>query len=161
MNLIKFRDTCTIMRGTGEVYCYDNPIEDAVYEGTNAPRSEAKAMGNGRYKDLKMAIIVSQYSASAAEIFTGAMQDWDRAVVVGRRTFGKGLVQRPIRFEDNSMMRLTVARYYTPSGRCVQKPYKKGNKKAYEDDIIDRSKTGEYYHIDSTPTRLRRLQLWL
>ena len=127
----------------------DNGQMIVYTQGTNAPRSEAKAMGNGRYKDLKMAIIVSQYSASAAEIFTGAMQDWDRAVVVGRRTFGKGLVQRPIRFEDNSMMRLTVARYYTPSGRCVQKPYKKGNKKAYEDDIIDRSKTGEYYHIDS------------
>ena len=118
-------------------------------QGVNSPRNEAHALGNGRYKGLKMAVIVSQYSASAAEIFTGAMQDWDRAVVVGRRTFGKGLVQRPIRFEDGSMMRLTVARYYTPSGRCIQKPYKKGDKKAYEDDIIDRSKNGEYYHIDS------------
>ena len=96
-----------------------------------------------------MVIMVNQYSASAAEIFSGAMQDWDRAVVVGRRTFGKGLVQRPIRFDDGSMVRLTVARYYTPSGRCIQKPYTKGNKKAYEEDLLDRSKSGEYYCLDS------------
>lgn len=118
-------------------------------QGDKQPRSEAKANGWGRYKDLKMAIIVSQFSASAAEIFAGAMQDWDRAVVVGRRTFAKGLVQRPVRFNDNSMMRLTVARYYTPSGRCIQKPYTKGNKKSYDEDIINRSKDGEYYHLDS------------
>ena len=135
----------------------DNGQMIVYTQGTNAPRSEAKAMGNGRYKDLKMAIIVSQYSASAAEIFTGAMQDWDRAVVVGRRTFGKGLVQRPIRFEDNSMMRLTVARYYTPSGRCIQKPYTKGNKKDYDRDVINRLNHGELtcidsIHLDSTKT---------
>ncbi len=118
-------------------------------EGLKAPRSNANALGTGRYKDLPMAIMVNQYSASAAEIFSGAMQDWDRAVVVGRRTFGKGLVQRPVRFEDGSMMRLTVARYYTPSGRCIQKPYTKGNKKAYEEDLLDRSKSGEYYCLDS------------
>ena len=118
-------------------------------EGTNSPRNEAHAFGNGKYKDLKMAIMVSQYSASASEIFTGAMQDWDRAVVVGRRTFGKGLVQRPFEFEDGSMMRLTVARYYTPSGRCIQKPYTKGDRKDYEEDIFKRAKEGEYYNIDS------------
>lgn len=118
-------------------------------QGNNSPRNEAKAMGNGRYKDLKMAIMVNQYSASAAEIFTGAMQDWDRAVVVGRRTFAKGLVQRPFRFEDGSMMRLTIARYYTPSGRCIQKPYVKGDKKAYEEDLDNRVKEGELYSIDS------------
>ncbi len=118
-------------------------------EGLKAPRSNAHAMGNGKYKDLPMVIMVNQYSASAAEIFSGAMQDWDRAVVVGRRTFGKGLVQRPIRFDDGSMVRLTVARYYTPSGRCIQKPYTKGNKKAYEEDLLDRSKSGEYYCLDS------------
>ncbi len=118
-------------------------------EGLKAPRSNANALGTGKYKDLPMAIMVNQYSASAAEIFSGAMQDWDRAVVVGRRTFGKGLVQRPVRFEDGSMMRLTVARYYTPSGRCIQKPYTKGNKKAYEEDLLDRSKSGEYYCLDS------------
>lgn len=118
-------------------------------ESSKMPRNEAHAYGNGRYRDLKMAIIVSQYSASASEIFTGAMQDWDRAVVVGRRTFGKGLVQRPFEFEDGSMMRLTVARYHTPSGRCIQKPYTKGDRKDYEDDIVKRAKEGEYYNIDS------------
>lgn len=118
-------------------------------EGLNAPRNEATAFGNGKYKDLKMVIMVNQYSASASEIFAGAMQDWDRAVVVGRRTFAKGLVQRPIRFDDGSMMRLTVARYYTPSGRCIQKPYVKGDKKAYSEDIVNRSKEGEYYCVDS------------
>lgn len=118
-------------------------------QGLKAPRNEANAFGNGKYKDLPMVVMVNQYSASAAEIFSGAMQDWDRAVVVGRRTFGKGLVQRPIRFEDGSMMRLTVARYYTPSGRCIQKPYTKGEKRAYEEDLLDRSKSGEYYCLDS------------
>ena len=118
-------------------------------EGENSPRNEAKANGWGMYKDLPMVVIVNQYSASAAEIFAGAMQDWDRAVVVGRRTFGKGLVQRPIRFEDGSMMRLTIARYYTPSGRCIQKPYDRGNKKAYEKDLLDRANEGEYYSLDS------------
>ena len=118
-------------------------------EGDNSPRNEAHANGWGDYKDLRMVVIVNQYSASAAEIFAGAMQDWDRAVVVGRRTFGKGLVQRPFKFEDGSMMRLTVARYYTPSGRCIQKPYNRGDKKAYEKDLLDRANEGEYYSLDS------------
>lgn len=118
-------------------------------QGNSSPRNEATALGNGKYKDLKMVVMVNQYSASASEIFAGAMQDWDRAVVVGRRTFAKGLVQRPIRFDDGSMMRLTVARYYTPSGRCIQKPYVKGDKKAYSEDIVNRSKEGEYYCVDS------------
>jgi carboxyl-terminal processing protease len=94
-------------------------------------------------------VIVDQFSASASEIFAGAMQDWDRAVVVGRRSYGKGLVQRPFKFDDGSMMRLTVARYYTPSGRCIQKPYARGNKKAYEQDLLDRANEGEYYSLDS------------
>ena len=118
-------------------------------EGDNNPRNEANANGWGEYQDLHMVVIVNQYSASAAEIFAGAMQDWDRAVVVGRRTFGKGLVQRPFKFDDGSMMRLTVARYYTPSGRCIQKPYARGNKKAYEQDLLDRANEGEYYNLDS------------
>ena len=118
-------------------------------QGENNPRNEANANGWGEYKDLPMVVIVNQYSASAAEIFAGAMQDWDRAVVVGRRTFGKGLVQRPFKFEDGSMMRLTVARYYTPSGRCIQKPYKRGDKKAYENELLDRYNEGEYYCLDS------------
>ena len=118
-------------------------------EGENSPRNEANANGWGNYKDLHMVVIVNQYSASAAEIFAGAMQDWDRAVVVGRRTFGKGLGQRPFKFEDGSMMRLTVARYYTPSGRCIQKPYNRGDKKAYEKELLDRYNEGEYYSLDS------------
>lgn len=118
-------------------------------EGAQSPRNEAKSFGNGKYKDLKMVVIVNQYSASASEIFSGAMQDWDRAVIVGRRTFGKGLVQRPFKFEDGSMIRLTVARYYTPSGRCIQKPYKKGDKKAYDEDLLERMREGEYYNLDS------------
>ena len=118
-------------------------------EGENSPRNEANANGWGDYKDLHMVVIVNQYSASAAEIFAGAMQDWDRAVIVGRRTFGKGLVQRPFKFDDGSMMRLTVARYYTPSGRCIQKPYDRGNKKAYEKELMERANEGEYYSLDS------------
>ncbi len=118
-------------------------------EGDNSPRNEANANGWGDYKDLHMVVMVNQFSASAAEIFAGAMQDWDRAVVVGRRTFGKGLVQRPFKFEDGSMMRLTVARYYTPSGRCIQKPYSRGDKKAYEHELVDRANEGEYYSLDS------------
>ena len=118
-------------------------------EGDNSPRNEANANGWGEYPNLPMVVVVNQYSASAAEIFAGAMQDWDRAIVVGRRTFGKGLVQRPFKFEDGSMMRLTVARYYTPSGRCIQKPYSRGDKKAYEKELMDRYNEGEYYSLDS------------
>ena len=127
-----------------------DPGQLMVYtEGENSPRNEAHANGWGDYKGLHMVVMVNQYSASAAEIFAGAMQDWDRAVIVGRRTFGKGLVQRPIKFEDGSMMRLTVARYYTPSGRCIQKPYSRGDKKAYEKELLDRANEGEYYSLDS------------
>ena len=118
-------------------------------EGRAQPRNDAVATGGGRWRDLPLVVIVNQYSASAAEIFAGAMQDWDRAVIIGRRTFGKGLVQRPFRFQDGSMMRLTVARYYTPSGRCIQKEYAPGDKKRYEHDIVDREKSGEYFHADS------------
>ena len=125
-------------------------VQLMVYtEGDNSPRNEANANGWGEYKDLHMVVMVNQYSASAAEIFAGAMQDWDRAVVVGRRTFGKGLVQRPFKFDDGSMMRLTVARYYTPSGRCIQKAYKRGDKKAYEHELLDRANEGEFYCLDS------------
>ena len=134
-------DMCNEFLDRGQLMVYT--------EGENSPRNEANANGWGEYKDLHMVVMVNQYSASAAEIFAGAMQDWDRAVVVGRRTFGKGLVQRPFKFDDGSMMRLTVARYYTPSGRCIQKPYDRGNKKAYEKELLDRANEGEYYTLDS------------
>ena len=118
-------------------------------EGLNQSRAEAKANGRGEFKDMKLVVIMSQYSASASEIFAGAIQDWDRGLVLGRRSFGKGLVQRPFKFEDGSMMRPTVARYHTPSGRCIQKPYVKGDKKGYDADLLTRYNAGEYYNIDS------------
>ena len=134
-------DMCNEFLDRGQLMVYT--------EGDNSPRNEANANGWGEYQDLHMVVMVNQYSASAAEIFAGAMQDWDRAVIVGRRTFGKGLVQRPFKFEDGSMMRLTVARYYTPSGRCIQKPYSRGDKKAYEKELLERANEGEYYSLDS------------
>ena len=126
--------------------------QEIVYTlGNNSPKYEAKANGRGRFKndDFKVVVMVNQYSASASEILSGALQDWDRAVIVGRRTFGKGLVQRPFRFNDGSMMRLTVARYYTPSGRCIQKPYKAGDSEKYDMDIYNRLVDGELAHADS------------
>ena len=117
-------------------------------EGRRSSRHATNATGFGSLKDMKIAVVVNQYSASASEIFSGAIQDWDRGVVVGRRTFGKGLVQRPFPFADGSLIRLTIARYYTPSGRCIQKPYDKGND-AYARDIIDRYHNGELTSADS------------
>lgn len=118
-------------------------------EGNNTPRYDAKAEGFGSLQDMKVVVMVNQYSASASEILSGALQDWDRGVIVGRRTFGKGLVQRPFRFEDGSMIRLTIARYYTPSGRCIQKPYEAGDRESYAKDIYNRYLDGELAHVDS------------
>ena len=134
-------DMCNEFLDRGQLIVYT--------EGIKSPRNEANACGKGKYKDLKLLVITNQYSASASEIFAGAMQDWDRGIIVGRRSFGKGLVQRPFRFDDGSMMRLTVARYHTPSGRCIQKPYTKGDKKAYDHELLDRYNDGEYYNLDS------------
>lgn len=118
-------------------------------DGPNTPSHSYRAPRDGDFRDGRVVVLVDQYSASASEILSGAIQDHDRGAVVGRRTFGKGLVQRPFPFPDGSMIRLTVAKYYTPSGRCIQKPYVKGDLDDYALDIKNRFDSGELMHPDS------------
>ncbi len=118
-------------------------------EGRTMPRENYYTDGHGRFTKLPLVVLVDETSASASEIFAGALQDNDRATIVGRRTFGKGLVQVPIEFKDGSMIRLTKARYYTPSGRCLQKPYTPGDEADYEKELVLREISGEYYSPDS------------
>ena len=125
--------------GGGELIVYT--------EGRRNPRREFFAKGDGKHQYGKLIVLVDEFSASASEIVAGAVQDWDRGMVVGRRTFGKGLVQRPIDLPDGSMIRLTVARYYTPAGRCIQKPYESIEK--YNADLIERYNRGEMMSADS------------
>lgn len=108
-----------------------------------------RSFGGDAFQEGKVVVLVDEYSASAAEILAGAIQDQDRGIVVGRRTFGKGLVQRPVNLPDGSMIRLTISKYYTPSGRCIQKPYEKGKEKEYRMDVINRFNHGELTNADS------------
>ncbi len=116
-------------------------------EGRSQPRSDLNAGNKGSWENGRLIILTDENSASASEILSGAIQDWDRGLIVGRRTFGKGLVQRPIDLTDGSQVRLTIARYYTPSGRFIQKSYE--DKKAYQMDLINRYENGEYINRDS------------
>lgn len=117
--------------------------------GRKSPRQNLNADGSGTFRTQKVVVMINQFSASASEILSGAVQDWDRGVVVGRRSFGKGLVQREFLLPDSSSFRLTIARYYTPSGRNIQKPYVKGDREDYDKDIIDRYNHGELQSADS------------
>lgn len=121
-------------------------------KGRKSPREEYSSDGRGTYQTMPLVLLVDESSASASEILAGAIQDNDRGTIVGRRTFGKGLVQVPIEFSDGSMLRLTKARYYTPSGRCVQKPYTPGDEEEYEMDLLTRAEHGEYFSRDSIKT---------
>lgn len=118
-------------------------------QGRKSPRQNLNADGSGTFRTQKVVVMINQFSASASEILSGAVQDWDRGVVVGRRSFGKGLVQREFLLPDSSSFRLTIARYYTPSGRNIQKPYVKGDREDYDKDIIDRYNHGELQSADS------------
>ena len=131
-----------------EEFLDDNAL--LVYtKGRRVPERTYHAKGNGHFTHGNVVVMVDEYTASAAEIVTGAIQDHDRGDVVGRRTYGKGLVQRPIDMPDGSMIRLTIAHYYTPSGRCIQKPYTLGDQADYQMELLDRFEHGEFYNADS------------
>ena len=118
-------------------------------QGRKSPREDYNSNGTGSNQKMPLVVLVDEGSASASEIFAGAIQDNDRGTIVGRRSFGKGLVQQPIKFSDGSAIRLTIARYYTPSGRCIQKPYEKGKESEYELDLLTRYEHGEFFSADS------------
>lgn len=118
-------------------------------EGRKSPRQEYRSDGHGSYQNIPIIVLINEGSASASEIFAGAIQDNDRGTIIGRRSFGKGLVQQQLAFTDGSLIRLTIARYYTPSGRCIQKPYTPGKDGSYEQDLLERYQHGEFFSQDS------------
>jgi carboxyl-terminal processing protease len=126
-------------------------------EGRKSPRENYTSNGTGSSQTMPLIVLMDEGSASASEIFAGAIQDNDRGTIIGRRSFGKGLVQQPIEFSDGSAIRLTIARYYTPSGRCIQKPYEKGNDAEYEMDIITRYEHGEFFSADSIKQNVKEI----
>lgn len=134
-------DVANIFLSEGDMLVYTDSPQNG--------RSDYRAKRNGRFRDGRLVVIVNQHSASASEILAGAIQDNDRGVIVGRRSFGKGLVQRPFPFPDGSMIRLTVSRYHTPSGRCIQKPYNGGDDEQYRRDMMNRLESGELMNADS------------
>lgn len=126
-------------------------------EGRKSPRENYTSNGTGSSQTMPLIVLMDEGSASASEIFAGAIQDNDRGTIIGRRSFGKGLVQQPIEFSDGSAIRLTIARYYTPSGRCIQKPYEKGNDAEYGMDIITRYEHGEFFSADSIKQNIKEI----
>ena len=126
-------------------------------EGRKSPRENYTSNGTGSSQTMPLIVLMDEGSASASEIFAGAIQDNDRGTIIGRRSFGKGLVQQPIEFSDGSAIRLTIARYYTPSGRCIQKPSEKGNDAEYEMDIITRYEHGEFFSADSIKQNIKEI----
>ena len=126
-------------------------------EGAKSPRKEYRAQKPGLFEKGKLILLVDEGTASASEILTGALQDWDRAIIMGRRTFGKGLVQEPLQLSDGSELRLTVARYYTPLGRSIQKPYNKEDHEEYNEEVIKRFHNGEVLHGDTTANHAGRI----
>lgn len=155
----KMKDLIIDLRGNGggmlnsAVYIADHFLEkgrEIVYtEGRNSPKTDFLATDDGEMTKGRLVIMIDEGSASASEILAGAIQDWDRGIIIGRRSFGKGLVQNQMPLPDGSMIRLTVARYYTPTGRLIQRPYNDGNLEKYYKDINDRYSKGELFHSDS------------